>query len=281
VRSARASSTSCTGTFSGPCPRRHADRDARMQLEQRPHPADGRERRTRARNSPEQLADGRRHSCCWPGATAAAWTALAAIAREPGARQCPRRPRYPPAKALLPLAGAAREFAGQRADQQRRRRRLRACSSSRTGRPSRGLLATNLEAPMRSDAGACCQWLKAQPQAAIVNIGSTFGSLPFAGFRRLLGGQGRAARVLAGTCAGNWPTPSVAVIHLAPRAIDTLAQQRGGQGAEPRAAESTATAPKTVARQVVAVPCRRGRWRAPLSAFRNGCSPGSTASPRR
>ena len=43
------------------------------------------------------------------------------------------------------------------------------------------VLATNLEAPIHLT-HALLPWLKAQPQAAIVNIGSTFGSLPFPGF---------------------------------------------------------------------------------------------------
>jgi short-subunit dehydrogenase len=63
-------------------------------------------------------------------------------------------------------------------------------------------------------------WLKAQPQAAIVNIGSAFGSIPFAGFAAysaakagLRGFSQALRRELADT--------RVDVIHLAPRAIDT------------------------------------------------------------
>ena len=43
------------------------------------------------------------------------------------------------------------------------------------------VLATSLEAPIHLT-HALLPWLKAQPQAAIVNVGSTLGSLPFAGF---------------------------------------------------------------------------------------------------
>lgn len=81
------------------------------------------------------------------------------------------------------------------------------------------LLATNLEAPIHLT-HALLPALKAQPQAAIVNVGSTFGSLPFAGFAAysaakagLRGFSQALRRELADT--------QVAVIYLAPRAIAT------------------------------------------------------------
>lgn len=81
------------------------------------------------------------------------------------------------------------------------------------------VLATNLAAPLRLT-HALLPWLKRQPEAAIVNIGSTFGSLPFPGFAAysaakagLRGFSQALRRELADT--------RVAVIHLAPRAIDT------------------------------------------------------------
>lgn len=81
------------------------------------------------------------------------------------------------------------------------------------------LLATNLVSPIRLT-HALLPVLKSQPQAAIVNIGSTFGSLPFAGFTAysaakagLRGFSQALRRELADT--------QIAVIHLAPRAIDT------------------------------------------------------------
>ena len=43
------------------------------------------------------------------------------------------------------------------------------------------VLGTSLAAPLRLT-HALLPWLRAQPQAAIVNVGSTFGSLPFPGF---------------------------------------------------------------------------------------------------
>ena len=80
-------------------------------------------------------------------------------------------------------------------------------------------LSTNLLTPIRLTQ-AMLPWLKAQPQAAIVNIGSAFGSIPFAGFAAysaakagLRGFSQALRRELADT--------RVDVIHLAPRAIDT------------------------------------------------------------
>ncbi|WP_153110694.1 SDR family oxidoreductase [Propionivibrio limicola] len=81
------------------------------------------------------------------------------------------------------------------------------------------VLATSLEAPIRLT-HALLPWLKAQPEAVVVNIGSTFGSLPFAGFAAysaakagLRGFSQALRRELADT--------RVAVVHIAPRSIDT------------------------------------------------------------
>jgi short-subunit dehydrogenase len=81
------------------------------------------------------------------------------------------------------------------------------------------VLQTNLNTPIRLTQ-ALLPALQAQPQAAVVNIGSAFGSIPFAGFTAysaakagLRGFSQALGRELAGS--------SVAVIHVAPRAIDT------------------------------------------------------------
>jgi short-subunit dehydrogenase len=81
------------------------------------------------------------------------------------------------------------------------------------------LIATNLSAPMQLT-HALLPWLKAQDAAAIVNIGSTFGTLPFAGFvaysatkAGLRGFSQGLRRELADS--------AVRVVHIAPRAIDT------------------------------------------------------------
>lgn len=81
------------------------------------------------------------------------------------------------------------------------------------------LLATNLAAPMRLTQ-ALLPELRREPWAAVVNIGSTFGSLPYAGFAAysaakagLRGFSQALRRELADT--------GVRVIHLSPRAIAT------------------------------------------------------------
>lgn len=111
------------------------------------------------------------------------------------------------------------------------------------------LLATNLAAPMRLT-HALLPWLKARPQAVIVNIGSTFGSLPFAGFAAysaakagLRGFSQALRRELADT--------QVAVIHLAPRAIDTPLNS-DAVNALNRALNNRSDDADAVARQVVA-----------------------------
>jgi short-subunit dehydrogenase len=50
---------------------------------------------------------------------------------------------------------------------------------------------------------ALLPWLKAQPQAAIVNIGSTFGSLPFPGFAAYSAAKA-GLRGFSQACAANW-----------------------------------------------------------------------------
>lgn len=81
------------------------------------------------------------------------------------------------------------------------------------------LLATNLAAPVRLTQ-ALLPWLMQQPEAVVLNIGSAFGSIPFAGFTAysaakagLRGFSQALRRELADT--------SVRVIHVSPRAIDT------------------------------------------------------------
>lgn len=110
------------------------------------------------------------------------------------------------------------------------------------------LLATNLAAPMRLT-HALLPWLKSRPQAAVVNIGSTFGSLPFAGFAAysaakagLRGFSQALRRELADT--------QVAVIHLAPRAIDTSLNSEAVNALN-RALHNRSDSTEAVARQVV------------------------------
>jgi short-subunit dehydrogenase len=117
------------------------------------------------------------------------------------------------------------------------------------------VLDTNLVAPLRLT-HAMLPWLKAQPEAAIVNIGSTFGSLPFPGFAAysaakagLRGFSQALRRELADT--------SVAIIHLAPRAIDTPLNS-AAVNALNRALGNHSDSTESVARQTLAA-LRRGR----------------------
>lgn len=138
------------------------------------------------------------------------------------------------------------------------------------------VLATNLTAPMRLT-HALLPWLQAQPQGAIVNIGSTFGSLPFAGFAAyssakagLRGFSQALRRELADT--------QIAVIHLAPRAIATPLNN-DAVNALNRALKNQCDAPETVAAKVVAALQRGDRethigFPERLFAWINGVAPG-------
>lgn len=138
------------------------------------------------------------------------------------------------------------------------------------------LLATNLEAPLRLT-HALLPALKAAPQAAIVNIGSTLGSLPLAGFAAysaakagLRGFSQALRRELADT--------GVAVVHLAPRTIDTPLNSTAVNALN-RALKNRSDSTEAVARQVVAA-LRRGAAEHHLGfpekvfAWINGFAPG-------
>lgn len=111
------------------------------------------------------------------------------------------------------------------------------------------VLATNLEAPLRLT-HALLPWLKAQPDTAIVNVGSMFGSLPFPGFAAysaakagLRGFSQALRRELADT--------PVAVIHIAPRVIDTPLNTEAVNQLN-RALKNNSDSSQAVARQIVA-----------------------------
>lgn len=81
------------------------------------------------------------------------------------------------------------------------------------------VLATNLEAPIRLT-HALLPWLKSQPQGTIANIGSIFGSLPFPGFTACSAAKA-GLRGFSQALRRELADSQVAVIHIAPRAIDT------------------------------------------------------------
>jgi len=81
------------------------------------------------------------------------------------------------------------------------------------------VLTTSLEAPIHLT-HALLPWLKAQPQAAIVNVGSAFGSVPFAGFAAYSAAKA-GLRAFSQALRRELADTLVAVVHIAPRAIDT------------------------------------------------------------
>ena len=116
------------------------------------------------------------------------------------------------------------------------------------------VLATNLEAPIHLT-HALLPWLKAQPQAAIVNIGSTFGSLPFPDFVAYSAAKA-GLRGFSQALRRELADSLVAVIHIAPRAIDTPLNTDAVKALN-RALKNQSDSPVDVARQVVAA-LRRG-----------------------
>ena len=111
------------------------------------------------------------------------------------------------------------------------------------------ILATNLAAPLRLTQ-ALLPWLTQQPAAAVVNVGSTFGSIPFAGFAAysaakagLHGFSQALRRELADS--------TVRVIHIAPRAIDTPINSAAARALNKALGSATDT-PETVAEHIVA-----------------------------
>ncbi|MDR2239024.1 MAG: SDR family oxidoreductase [Zoogloeaceae bacterium] len=138
------------------------------------------------------------------------------------------------------------------------------------------LLRADLETPLRLT-HALLPWLLAQPAAAVVNIGSTFGSLPFPGFAAystakagLRGFSQALRRELADT--------SVAVLHVAPRAIATPFNSAAVDQLNLELGNHS-DAPSAVARRIVRAFQRGGGECHPgfperLFAWLNGVAPG-------
>lgn len=110
------------------------------------------------------------------------------------------------------------------------------------------VLKTNLEAPIRLTQ-ALLPWLKAQPEAAIVNIGSTFGSLPFAGFAAYSAAKA-GLRGFSQALRRELADSLVRVVHVAPRAIDTPLNA-AAVNALNRELKNRSDSPETVAAQIV------------------------------
>ena len=110
------------------------------------------------------------------------------------------------------------------------------------------ILATNLQAPMRLT-HAMLPMLRSRAQAAIISIGSTFGSLPFPGFAAYSAAKS-GLRGFSQALRRELSDSSVAVIHLAPRAIDTPMNSAEVNELN-RALGNSSDSPAAVARQVL------------------------------
>lgn len=110
------------------------------------------------------------------------------------------------------------------------------------------ILATNLAAPMHLTQ-ALLPWLNNQPEAAIVNVGSTFGSIPFAGFAAYSTAKA-GLRAFSQALRRELADTSVHVIHVSPRAIDTPINSPAVRALN-SALGSGMDTPETVARLIV------------------------------
>jgi short-subunit dehydrogenase len=139
------------------------------------------------------------------------------------------------------------------------------------------ILATNLAVPIRLT-HALLPWLKAQPEATVVNIGSTFGSIPFAGFAAYSSAKA-GLRGFSQALRRELADSSVRVIHIAPRAIDTSLNSAAGQPPECGARKHQRFAGRGGGADRRKAAERRRRKPPRLSGA--PCSPGSTEYRRR
>lgn len=138
------------------------------------------------------------------------------------------------------------------------------------------ILATNLGAPIRLTR-ALLPWLTQQPTAAVVNIGSAFGSIPFAGFTAYSAAKA-GLRGFSQALRRELADSTVRVIHIAPRAIDTPINPPAVRALN-RALGSATDTPETVARHVLAMLANDVAeshigFPERFFAWLNGCAPG-------
>jgi short-subunit dehydrogenase len=119
---------------------------------------------------------------------------------------------------------------------------------AQTWESSEAILDTNLAAPMRLT-HALLPSFRSQPRAAIVNIGSTFGSLPFPGFAAYSAAKA-GLRAFSQSLRRELADSPVEVIHVAPRAIDTPLNT-SAVNALNRELGSASDTPEAVSRQIV------------------------------
>ncbi len=110
------------------------------------------------------------------------------------------------------------------------------------------ILTTNLAAPMRLTQ-ALLPWLSEQPEAAIINVGSSFGSIPFAGFTAYSTAKA-GLRAFSQALRRELADSSIHVIHVSPRAIDTPINSSAVRALN-TALGSTMDTPESVAQQIV------------------------------
>lgn len=138
------------------------------------------------------------------------------------------------------------------------------------------VMATNLIAPMQLT-HALLPWLKQRERAAIVNIGSTYGSLPFPGFAAYSSAKA-GLRGFSQSLRRELADSRVDVIHVAPRAIATTLNT-DAINALNHDLGSHADSPQAAAR-LIAAALRGGRgerhfgFPEKLFAWLNGCAPG-------
>lgn len=136
-------------------------------------------------------------------------------------------------------------------------------------------LNSNLLAPLRLT-HALLPWLLGRPSAAIVNIGSTFGSLPFAGFAAYSTAKA-GLRGFSQALRRELADSAVRVFHVAPRAIRTALNSPAVDALNDTLG-NTRDSPDAVARQIVAqLKADRGElhigFPERLFAWLNGLSP--------
>ena len=110
------------------------------------------------------------------------------------------------------------------------------------------ILATNLVAPIRLT-HALLPWLKTRPEAAIVNVGSTFGSIPFAGFAAYSSAKA-GLRGFSQALRRELADSAVQVIHVSPRVIDTTLNTSAVNRLN-AALKNASDSPASVAAQIV------------------------------
>ena len=138
------------------------------------------------------------------------------------------------------------------------------------------VLLTNLLLPMQLT-HALLPTLRSRSQAAIVNIGSTFGSLPFPGFSAYSAAKA-GLRGFSQALRRELADSSISVVHLAPRAIDT-ALNSPAVNALNRALGNHLDSPAAVAQKIVQALAANTRERhigfpEKLFAWLNGMAPG-------